>query len=494
MNASALDARTTGTLDTAPPLSERRSARPGEVAVLTGVTAVAMAAALAIAQGTGLWLDEAQSIAIARLPVGDLLDALRRDGAPPLYYLLLHGWMRVFGEGDLAVRSLSAVFAVATVPMTVLAARHTLGRRTALLAGGLLATVPFLYRYGTETRMYALVALLVATAWWLTATRRHVALGVVVGLLLLTHYWAFFLVVTGLALLAWMRRWRAAGAVAAGGLLFLPWVPTLLYQLGHTGAPWGRPARLDSFDIALAGFGGGAGRVNVLALLYVAAGVLAVRHSEVGRRLAVLTAVPLGLGFVVSAVTDAAFAARYAAIVLIPFVLLVATGVRHVGTRPATHVFVAVLAVMGVLNAGRAVWSQRSQAPAIAGALKEHGLGADDRVVFCPDQVGPAVSRLLPEGAPTTAYPLGDKGDIVNWVDYAERNRNADPAAFARSLDAETPGAVWVVHSTGYRTLGRQCTELVEELRGLRPGDERVVRSKRSSYERASLWKFRERD
>ena len=56
-----------------------------------------------------MWLDEALSVNIARLPLGDLHDALKHDGAPPLYYVLLHVWTGVFGTGDVAVRSLSGV-------------------------------------------------------------------------------------------------------------------------------------------------------------------------------------------------------------------------------------------------------------------------------------------------------------------------------------------------------------------------------------------------
>lgn len=493
MNASALDARTTESVDSAPPLSERSYARPSTAVLLTTASAVLMAGALALSNRNGLWLDEAQSVAIARLPLGDALDALRQDGAPPLYYILLHGWMKVFGEGALAVRTLSAVFATATVPMTLLAARPTIGRRGALVAGGLMATVPFLYRYGTETRMYTLVALLVATGWWLAATKRHVPLAIVAGLLLLTHYWAFFLVLATFGLLVWMRWWRTAASIAAGGLLFVPWVPTFLYQVAHTGAPWARPARLNSFDSVLAGFGGGAGRVNILALLYFAIATLAVRHSEVGRRLAVATVVPLAVGFGVSALTTAAFADRYAAIVLLPFVLLVAAGIRHVGTRRTATVLLAVMAVSGLVNGGKAAFGQRTQAPAMAEAINE-GLKPDDRVVICPDQLGPSLKRLLSDRAQTVAYPLRDSGEIVNWVDYRDRNRNADPIAFGRQIHAETPGSIWVVHGAGYRTFGRQCTTLVEELRRLRPGDERIVHSKRSSFERGTLWKFRERD
>ena len=56
-----------------------------------------------------LWLDEALSVDIARLPLRDLPGALRHDGSPPLYYALLHLWMRAFGEGTIAVRALSGV-------------------------------------------------------------------------------------------------------------------------------------------------------------------------------------------------------------------------------------------------------------------------------------------------------------------------------------------------------------------------------------------------
>ncbi|MEY4916125.1 MAG: hypothetical protein RL616_38, partial [Verrucomicrobiota bacterium] len=40
------------------------------------------------------------SVNIARLPLGELPEALRHDGHPPLYYALLHVWMQVAGSGD----------------------------------------------------------------------------------------------------------------------------------------------------------------------------------------------------------------------------------------------------------------------------------------------------------------------------------------------------------------------------------------------------------
>src|SRR5918998_6689046 len=78
---------------------------------------VAAGVVLRFVQRSPLWLDEALSVNIAGLPVGDLLDALRHDGHPPLYYLLLHYWMELVGDGDMAVRALSGLFAVASLPL-----------------------------------------------------------------------------------------------------------------------------------------------------------------------------------------------------------------------------------------------------------------------------------------------------------------------------------------------------------------------------------------
>ena len=95
-----------------------RSTRYGWVVPVVLGTIVVLGVVLRFVQRSPLWLDEALSVNISRLPVGDLLDALRHDGHPPLYYLILHYWMKVFGEGDIAVRALSGLIAVASLPLT----------------------------------------------------------------------------------------------------------------------------------------------------------------------------------------------------------------------------------------------------------------------------------------------------------------------------------------------------------------------------------------
>ena len=159
------------------------------------------------------------------------------------------------------------LFAALCVPVAFWAGWTLFGRRTAWIAALLAAVNPFLTQYAQEGRMYALVTLLgmVSTTCWLQAfttdargrVRRAPAIGFAVAFaaMLYTHNWAlFFGAATGIAWLV-LAVARAAGAsgggcsapalVAYGGavLLYLPWLPTALYQAAHTGAPWSRRRR-----------------------------------------------------------------------------------------------------------------------------------------------------------------------------------------------------------------------------------------------------------
>src|ERR687897_1255598 len=131
--------------------------------ILIGVVVVGVA--LRFVQRSPLWLDEALSVNIAKLPVGDMFEALRHDGHPPFYYLVLHAWMSVFGEGDGAVRALSGILAVAALPLTWIAGRRIAGPSGARWALAVAALSPYLVRYATETRMYSMVMLLVLAGY-----------------------------------------------------------------------------------------------------------------------------------------------------------------------------------------------------------------------------------------------------------------------------------------------------------------------------------------
>lgn len=458
-----------------------------------------------------LWLDEALSVNIAQLPYGDITEALRHDGSPPLYYLLLHEWVGAFGDSPWAARALSGVFAVLTVPVVGLFAREvSQSERVGLAAALLAATSPFAMRYGSEARMYALVQLLVALGGWALvrflrrpARLSGVAVAVCAGLLMLSHYWSFYLLgAVGIGLV-WRRQWRAVGAVAAGGLLFLPWLPSFLYQLANTGTPWAaRPAAAAVVDAMIEWSGTGpVGRFNFLLLLGLAvlglfgAGIdgrrveVDLRGRPLGRRLAAVTFGTLALGVLSGMLLKSGYAARYSAVALVPFLVLAAVGSASLlDDRVRTGVIGAV-ALLGVVVGAPMVIKPRTQAGVVAEAIAE-GYEGDDVVVYCPDQLGPAVSRLLPKLTDQLAYPVGEFTGLVDWVGYAERNDAADPAAFVDSVLRDHPdGSVWLVVAGGYRTFEDDCEEVAERLRAART-EHPVIRSRAKYFERSALVRF----
>lgn len=217
---------------------------------------VLAAAALLRWMGIGnrpIWVDEAFSALVAWKPPAGILDSLRSDANPPLYFLLLHGWIGVAGSSPEALRALSAVIDVAGIGIVFGAARSILPARprAALIAAAIAAVAPLNLYYAHQARMYTLsFAVGAASLWTLhrlitrAGSREIVAHAVVLGAGLYTHnFWVFVLPVTVVA--AWLARRAAlrpaALAIAGAVLLYVPWVPAVLEQ-GRSGVDaWIRP-------------------------------------------------------------------------------------------------------------------------------------------------------------------------------------------------------------------------------------------------------------
>ena len=65
---------------------------------LLAICAIAVALRLPYLEGRSLWFDEASSWRTASFPPAEMMDSLRMNVHLPLYYLLLKGWMGVFGD------------------------------------------------------------------------------------------------------------------------------------------------------------------------------------------------------------------------------------------------------------------------------------------------------------------------------------------------------------------------------------------------------------
>jgi len=140
-----------------PVLSDKHGAGV-DCAVLLGLAGVLRLAWLGHAS---LWIDELFSVYWSQLDLGFLVgQGARVETNPPGYYILLHGWMDLFGTTESAIRALSGLVSVATVLVVYGIGRMMFDRPTARLAGLFMAVNPLSIMFAQEARSHALSALI----------------------------------------------------------------------------------------------------------------------------------------------------------------------------------------------------------------------------------------------------------------------------------------------------------------------------------------------
>ena len=205
-----------------------------EAWLLAGVVVVGAWLRFATLGSQSYWFDEAQAAHELHLSFGSMLNSMVvHETNPPLYFVLGWLWARVFGTGEVGLRSLSALAGTALIPIAYLCGRELVSRRAGLLAAALTALSPFMIWYSQEAREYMLLAALCgasllyfAKAWHRPTTRNVALWGVFSALAVLTHAFAGFLVAPEALWLLYVIRDRAiaiaAGAVAAVQVALLP--------------------------------------------------------------------------------------------------------------------------------------------------------------------------------------------------------------------------------------------------------------------------------
>lgn len=323
-----------------------------------------------------VWLDEAFSIWIARHPLLELWGWLVRiDQHPPLYYSLLHGWIALFGDLQGAVRAFSALCSTLALPFFFGAARQLFDRPTALIATLLLAVSPFHVRYAQEARMYGLLTLTAAVALFFLlrilmrdtpAPRRDwLGLAVAQAAVMLTHNTAtvFFPLALNLAIggailrqywqggvsgwpalnnVAFDRRWVRWQSIAV--LLWLPWAIPFIRQALLVDQEFWIPSptlagvleTLHNFHLAfLPGWIPFFGLWDLLLWGVAGLGLYALRTRPARAWLLLgLFLTPI-LGELLVSLRRPIFYERTLIYVTLPYLLLIAAGLRHLTLLPA---------------------------------------------------------------------------------------------------------------------------------------------------------------
>jgi mannosyltransferase len=405
--------------------------------VLAGLTTLGVAIRFASLGVQSFHHDEV--ITAARVIPGSFTDMLHAvkssESNPPLYYVLAWAWAKGFGTDEVGLRSLSALFGAATVPLVYCIGAELSSRRAGLIAAALVAVNPMLIWYSQEARSYALLVFFCAASllFFARALNRRdgkdLALWALVSALALcSHYFAVFAVaIEALWLLVVLRsRWRAVlaalAAVAAAGLAL---IPLLSAQVNPTHIGWidFTPLSTRFFQTGVSFLIGETGHViaeppreryALLPAILVGAAVLlvAVRGSARERRAAALNAV-LGLGV--------------AALALVAALI----GKDYVVERNLLPALVPLTLMTGI---GFAVSGARRLGPLLALALCAYWVAFDIHVTQTPNLQRPDYRAIVDDLGPPR-FPRA----IVSWKLAADPIRFYLDDRALRIYSGETP-------------------------------------------------------
>jgi 4-amino-4-deoxy-L-arabinose transferase-like glycosyltransferase len=392
--------------------------------------------------------------------LGGTLDTIPdSERTPPLYYLLAWGWTRVFGVGEVGLRSLSTIFGIAMIPVAALVARRFGVGRVAVIAAALVAFCPFLVYYSQEGRAYALLgllALLSAGAFvrsWREPTPRNLGVWALTAILAIaTHYFAGFLVGTeAILLLARHTRPRVLVATGTVAIAAIPLAILALHQFGlHSTEEQSQAFTIRGLETVPVQFGLGErlgvrgiyGLTPLLALVFLAGvGVLAWRawtDRALGARLAVALAAGAGIPPVLAAAAGMPIlAARNLTPALVMLLLALAVELAALARRRAWIIGIGLIAGAGL------AWSLAAttevsglQRPDWRGTAERLGPApSTGRLLVVPSDASEPLLYYLPDTEPVAAAPPGAEAALlVTGVDDVRRIPLTDVSSAQKSL------------------------------------------------------------
>jgi hypothetical protein len=398
--------------------------------------------------GGQFWIDEGLTVGISSHSLGSIPGILRMDGSPPLFYMLLHIWMQMVGNGEAATHWLSEIFATLTIPVGYWAGKTIAGtKRAALMSATLFAFNAFLDYYSQETRMYALMGLLglLATVGFINGfvhrRRPYVALfSISMALMFYTHAWAIYFCAG--SFLSVLLLWYISEDDIRDGLikdvllayigaviLFVPWIPNFIFQAIHTAAPWDNKPRFGAPVQIAQGVLGGA---SITTVLLIAAGIgysglfgrrgRSTVQAKVALMLFTLMFVTLLMAWLGSQVTPA-WVVRYFAPVVAPIVLLLAIGVSRAGVIGAIAILFSICFMM---RPSAFLAQHKSDVQDLSAQMWPLMHPGDEVVVGQPEQTALAYYYF---GAglkwANTIGPVKDPS-YLDWVDALKRYKAVD--------------------------------------------------------------------
>lgn len=187
-----------------------------------------------------VWRDEAFSYFMAKPNIIQVIINTAHDFNPPVYYLLLHFWMKLTGPSDEGLRILSLIAHLTTVLIVYIFAEKKMSKKFASFVAAFTLLNPMLLYYAFEIRMYSFFALFTAAAFYFFYFKNWKWYTIFVVLGLYTHSF-FLLILVSFALYLFITHplnRKNIWFTLKPFIFFLPWLPVLAIQFINSKNSW----------------------------------------------------------------------------------------------------------------------------------------------------------------------------------------------------------------------------------------------------------------
>jgi len=186
---------------------------------------------------TSLWGDESFTAVAVKENFPRVMEIVAKDTAPPLYYIVLFIWTRIFGHSEVAIRSLSVLLYLGILFIVFLIAKKIWHKKTALIATLLTLANPFLFPFAFEGRMYMILVFTVTLSFYFFITKNVVGYALASAAALYSQHYAvlvlfFQFLIRLIQTKSLKKNWfKLIKPYLLIGVLYLPWVYPLYKQV-----------------------------------------------------------------------------------------------------------------------------------------------------------------------------------------------------------------------------------------------------------------------
>jgi 4-amino-4-deoxy-L-arabinose transferase-like glycosyltransferase len=191
-----------------------------------------------------LWLDEAISANVAKMPIGEIVKNFSvGDFHPPIFYWFLDLWTKFFGSNVIVLRLSSVLFSLVTIYFVYLIGNKIKNKKIGILAALFLAFNPLFVYYSQELRMYSMATmwLIIGLYYFVKIKNKKynikdlVIFNLMMGLAFGTFYGSIFLIASFAFYFLIKKEWKLFWLTNIGtGLAIIILIPLLLTQVKNS--------------------------------------------------------------------------------------------------------------------------------------------------------------------------------------------------------------------------------------------------------------------